>query len=163
VCARRASPAGGRLHPRCAETLRRPHSRGRAAPFDDARIDRNLAQEVHAQLVGNALAAVLPEDVVAAVREVGRHEERHVLDDAEDRHCHLLEHAQALACIDHREVVGGRHDHGAGERRLLRQGERGVARPGRKVDDQVVELAPFDVGQELADQAVHHRPAPDDR
>ena len=35
--------------------------------------------------------------------------------------------------------------------------------PGRQVDDQVVEIVPAHVVEELADHAVQHRPAPDDR
>ena len=35
--------------------------------------------------------------------------------------------------------------------------------PGRQVDDEVVELAPLDVAQELLDRAADERPAPDDR
>ena len=43
------------------------------------------------------------------------------------------------------------------------QRELRVAGAGRQVDDQVVELAPGDVLQELLEQLVHHRAAPDHR
>ena len=35
--------------------------------------------------------------------------------------------------------------------------------PGRQVEQQDVEVAPVDVGEELLQRAVQHRPAPDDR
>ena len=46
--------------------------------------------------------------------------------------------------------------------RGLRQRQLGVAGAGRQIDDQIIELAPVDVGQELLRGTVHHRPAPDD-
>ena len=44
----------------------------------------------------------------------------------------------------------------------LRERQRDVARARRHVDDQVVELAPGGVAQELRDRSVQHRPAPHD-
>ena len=50
-----------------------------------------------------------------------------------------------------------------GERQRLRERQRDVARARRHVDDQVIEIAPGRVAQELRDGAVQHRPAPHDR
>ena len=50
-----------------------------------------------------------------------------------------------------------------GERQQLRQRQRDVARARRHVDDQIIELAPLGVAQELRDRPVQHRPAPHDR
>ena len=50
----------------------------------------------------------------------------------------------------------------AGEWRHLRQGQCGIPGSRWHVDDQVVEFAPLDVGQELLDQSVNHGSTPDD-
>ena len=47
--------------------------------------------------------------------------------------------------------------HGLGE------GQLGIGGAGRQVDDEVVELAPLDVAQELLDRAADERAAPHDR
>ena len=65
-----------------------------------------------------------------------------------------------------RHRLGGRlrrgHEHQVGLRQQLAERDRDVAGAGRHVDHQVVELAPVDVGQELLERAVQHRPAPHD-
>ena len=38
-----------------------------------------------------------------------------------------------------------------------------ITRPGGKINDQIIELAPFDLAQELPNDRVQHRPAPDQR
>ena len=45
----------------------------------------------------------------------------------------------------------------------LGHGDRDVAGAGREVHEQDVEVAPPDVGEELLQRAVQHRPAPHDR
>src|SRR5690349_3497789 len=75
----------------------------------DLRIERNLSQEGHAELLRRARSPAVLEDLLAvpALRAdvVG-----HVLDDAEHRHVDLLEHREALARVDERHVLGSRHD-----------------------------------------------------
>src|SRR3712207_8790685 len=44
----------------------------------------------------------------------------------------------------------------------LFRSHRHVARPRREVDEEVVELAPVDILEELADRLVEHRPPPGD-
>jgi hypothetical protein len=111
---------------------------------------------------GTSLRAALAEDVlgVAALRA---DVDRHVLDDAHDRHADLLEHLEALARVDQRDVLRRRHDDGAGDRHLLRERELDVAGAGRHVDDQVVELAPVGVLQQLLERLRDHRAAPHHR
>ena len=60
------------------------------------------------------------------------------------------------------DFLGRRHEDGAADRDGLGQGQLGVGRAGRQVDDEVVELAPLDVAQELLDRATDERPAPHD-
>src|SRR5580765_230011 len=106
-------------------------------------------------------AAAVPEEVRA--RAASRADvEAHVLDHAEDRRVHLLEHRDAATHVGERDVLWRRHDDAAGERDLLRDRQLDVPRPGRQVEDQDVELAPLDVPQELRDELRHHRAAPDD-
>ena len=71
-------------------------------------------------------------------------------------------HRQRLLDVDHRHLLRRRHHHRAGDRQELRQRELRVAGPRRQVDDQVVELAPVHVLDELLQELVDHRPAPDD-
>ena len=56
-----------------------------------------------------------------------------------------------------------RHDHDLGARQQLAERDGDVAGAGRHVDDERVELAPVDVGEELLERAVQHRPAPHHR
>ena len=64
-------------------------------------------------------------------------------------------------------LLGGRlrrrDDHELRLRQQLGERHRDVAGAGRQVDQQVVELAPVHVLEELADRLVEHRPAPGDR
>ena len=91
------------------------------------------------------------------------HVHRHVLDDAEDRHADLLEHLDALPGVDQGDVLRRRHDHRAGERHPLRERQLDVAGAGRQVDDQVVEVGPVGLAQQLLERLRDHRPAPDHR
>ena len=56
-----------------------------------------------------------------------------------------------------------RHERRLGARQQLPEREADVAGAGRHVDQQVVERAPVDVGEELLERAVQHRAAPHDR
>ena len=125
-------------------------------------MQRDLAEERHAELVGFLAGAAMAEDL-RALAALGAEEIAHVLDDAEYRHGDLAEHVQALARVDQRDVLRRRDDDGAGQRHALRQRELGVTRAGRHVDHQHVEVAPGDVAQHLLQRARHHGPAPDHR
>ena len=64
------------------------------------------------------------------------------------------------------DALGGglrrRHQHGLRARQQLGQTDRDVAGARRHVDQQVVELAPVHVGEELLERLVQHRAAPHD-
>jgi hypothetical protein len=45
----------------------------------------------------------------------------------------------------------------------LRKRQRHVASAGRQVDDEIIQFAPINLVEELLDDAMHHRAAPDDR
>ena len=87
----------------------------------------------------------------------------HVLDDAEHRHVDLFEHLERLARVEQGDVLGRGHDHRARDRDLLAQGELNVTGTGGQVDDQVVEIVPVGIGQQLFQRAGDHRSAPDHR
>ena len=80
----------------------------------------------------------------------------------EHRNVHLAEHGDRLHRVEQRHVLRRADDDRAGERQHLRERQRDVAGAGRHVDDQVIEVAPRGIAQELRDRAVQHRPAPHD-
>ncbi len=65
--------------------------------------------------------------------------------------------------IEQGDFLRRSHDHAAVERDSLRNSQLRVAGSGRQIDHQAIEVAPFDVEQELASSFVDHRAAPDDR
>ena len=87
----------------------------------------------------------------------------HVLDQPERRDVQLLVHPDRAAGVGQRHALRRRHDDRAGDRHGLAQAERHVAGARRQIDDQVVEVVPRHFAEELLDDAVQHRPAPDDR
>ena len=87
----------------------------------------------------------------------------HVLDDSEHGHVDLLEHLEALAGVGQRDVLRRRDDHGARDRHALRERELDVAGAGRHVDDEVVEVAPVGIAQQLGQRLRDHRAAPHHR
>ncbi|MNC98938.1 hypothetical protein D3C83_170520 [compost metagenome] len=77
-------------------------------------MERNLAEEIGAELCRRLAGATVTEDVrlLSAMRA---DEGAHVLDDAEDGHLRALKHGQALARVDEGDVLRRRDDDGAGE------------------------------------------------
>ena len=154
------------------------------ADLAEADVQRDLAQERHAELLGLAAGAAAAEEVdalvaraarrglaprgpprpgAAAVLEVRLHvEEAHVLDHPQDRHLELAEHRQRADGVQQRHLLRRADDHGARQRQGLGEGQGDVAGAGGQVDDEVVELAPFDLVEELLHDPVEHRPAHDD-
>ena len=132
------------------------------AALPDGHVERDAAEEVEAVLGGEPLATAAAEDLgqLAAVRAG---EGRHVLDQAEDRDAHPLEHRERLRDVGQRDLLRRRHEHRARDRHRLGQRQLRVGGARRQVDDEVVEVAPVDVAQELLDRAADERPAPDDR
>ena len=123
--------------------------------------ERDLAQQRHVELVGERLTAALAEDLEALAgrgREAG-----HVLDDAGDLERDLARHLRGAARDLLRGRLRRRDDDELRLRQQLGERHRDVAGAGRQVDEQVVQLAPGDVLEELRQRLVQHRPAPDDR
>ena len=87
----------------------------------------------------------------------------HILNHAEDRDADLLKHLQALAGVEQGDVLRCGDDDGAGDRHLLRQRQLDIAGAGRHVDDQVIEVTPVGLFQQLRQRLRHDRAAPHHR
>ena len=97
------------------------------------------------------------------VAAVAAHMHRHVFDDAEDRDADFLEHLQSLFRIHQRDVLRRSDDHHAGDRHLLRERQLDISGARRHIDDQVIEIAPVGLRQQLLQCLRDHRSAPHHR
>ena len=84
----------------------------------------------------------------------------HVLDDAEHRDANLLKHLEAFTRVRESDVLGRGYDHGAAHRHALRESELDIAGARWHVDDQIVQIAPFRLHQQLIERRGHHGSAP---
>jgi hypothetical protein len=128
----------------------------------NADVERQAPQQLDRVLLSHARTAPRAEDrlFMTAFRA---HVRAHVLDDTEHRHRYLLEHAQPLAGIEQRDVLGRGDDDGTADGHALRKRELDVTRARRHVHDQVVEGAPACVIQQLQQRLRDHRTAPHHR
>ena len=97
------------------------------------------------------------------VRAARTDEVAHVLDDAERRDVELLVHRERATAVGERHLLRRRDDDRARDRHRLAEAQHDVARSGRQIDDQIVEVRPPHFTEELLQRPVQHRPAPDDR
>ena len=88
-----------------------------------------------------------------------RNEVAHVFNQAEDGHIDLLKHRCGLARVDQRHLLRGSDDNRAIQRNRLHDGKLDVARAWRQIEYEDVELAPFDLAQELLGVTRYHRSA----
>src|SRR3954467_748209 len=141
--------------------MRRDNRATRVTALANDRVDRDLTEERHTVLLRRAPPATFAEDRGdgAAARA---DEPTHVLDDADDRRLHLLEHLQTLDRIGQGDILRRGDDDCTGEGNLLRQRQLHVAGTRRQVDYQVVEILPEDIVQKLGDQLRNQRAAPDE-
>ena len=114
-------------------------------------------------LLSQSFATLATEDVVAVFGQFGGREPRHVLHESEDRHVHLLVlvHIDTLASVGECHCLWGADDDGASDGEGLQQGEVDVARARRGVEDEVVEIAPVGIGDELFQGVRRHASAPE--
>ena len=120
-----------------------------------------FGQQRDVELLGEQLSSALAEELVALA--VGSDEARHVLDHARDLKLQLRRHLGRPA----RDLLGHglrrRDDHELRLGQELGERHRDVAGARREVDQEVVELAPLDVLEELLQSLVEHRAPPHDR
>ena len=83
-------------------------------------------------------------------------EEAHVLHQRVDRNLQLAEHADSLLGVRHGEDLRRRYDHTPGERQLLTPRELHIAGSGRQIEDQIVEVTPQGVVENLLDDRHDH-------
>jgi len=86
--------------------------------------------------------------------------QRHVFDDAKAGDLNLAKHLDALFRIQQRYILRRGDDNGAGHRHLLRQCQLDITGSRRHVDDQVVEIFPQRLVQQLLHSARYHWTAP---
>ncbi len=132
------------------------------AALAQRRLERHLAEQRHAELLRQRLATALAEGI-RGLPAAGAGEARHVLDHAQQRLAELLDHLRRPRGHALRGELRRRDEHGLGARQQLPEREPDVAGSRRHVDQQVVERAPVDVGEELLERAMQHRSAPHDR
>ena len=110
------------------------------AAFADALDDRDLSEQRDVQFLGQAFAAFFAEEVVFVLRQFGRGEPGHVLDEAEDGDVHLLarEHADSLAGIGEGDFLRRTDYDGTGDGKRLYHRQMDIARSRREVYQEVV-------------------------
>ena len=111
------------------------------------------------------LASVLAKDVVFIFRKFRRSEPSHILYQTEYRHVHLVGrvHIYALACIGEGNTLRRTYDYRSGDGECLKQGQMDVACARRCVEDEVVEVSPVRVGNQLLQCRCRHSAAPQRR
>ena len=151
------SAAAGPLSTLSARATGRPTS----PPWETAGLQRHPPEQRHADLVGESLPASGPEQLV--VPTVVARERTHVLDHADDADEAAAGHVGgALGDLLGRQCRR-RDDHHVGTRQQAGQPHLHVASARGHVDQQVVELSPLHVAQELLDGLGEHQAAPHQR
>src|ERR1700680_3803971 len=128
----------------------------------DARIERDRPQERQLIASGKVASAAGSEDVGALVA-VRADEATHVLDDTEDGDVELAEHFDTTTHVGEGNILGCRADHRSRHRHALGQAQLHISRAWGQVDDEIVELTPRDLVEELAQRLGKHGATPDDR
>ena len=138
------------------------HRTAGVGAFPDFQLQRHTAEIGDAVLFGLVHRPAMAKNIRA--RPAGRAQEiTHILDQTQNRHIDALEHGNAAPRIDQSQILRCRDNHRARQWHRLRHGELGVARTGRHIDHQHVEIAPIDLAQHLLQGRHHHRAAPDHR
>ncbi len=125
-------------------------------------IQRNSPQERDPHVERSSLATSLPEhiDLVMAVRTL---QPTHIFDDADDRHLAIPAKGDGLARIEERHFLGRGNDDGAAELpEQINRRHRLVPGPWREVDQQEIQVLPLHAAEQLIDELVLVRIAPDD-
>ncbi len=128
----------------------------------DARVNFDFAEHGYAVSDGGFRAFAVAENIngLVAMRAA---EGTHIFDDAEDFHVDLAKHFNGFANVGESDGGRSRDDDGASDGDGLDERELHVACARRKVNEQVIEFAPFDAAKKLRDDAVEHWPAPNHR
>jgi multidrug efflux pump subunit AcrA (membrane-fusion protein) len=123
-------------------------------------VQRQRAQVVDTVLGRHALAAVGAEDVLG-MAAVGAARAPPCSRRCRGSARRPSRTSSALARVEQRDVLRRGDDHRAGQRHALAQRELDVAGARRHVDEQVVQVAPVGLAQQLLQRLRGHRAAPD--
>ena len=132
------------------------------ATVADALNKRNLCQKGHVHLLCKFLTTFLAKDVVFVLRQFSRGEPCHVLNESEDGHVHLFVaiHIDTLASICQGHLLRGRNDDSTSDGEGLQKGQMNVGSAWRSVEDEIVELAPVGISNELFQGIGSHSTSP---
>ena len=112
----------------------------------DGWVERELAEQGHAELFSQPLATSTPEDFKPATT-VGARQVTHILDLTQHRCSGYLEYFDATHHVGDGHFLWSRdHDHPR-KRHQLDQRQRHTACSGRQIDDQIIKLVPLGVKQ----------------
>ena len=131
------------------------------AGLSNFREKRDVAEKGNTLAPGFFLAAAASKNIDALA--LRRSKVAHVFHDSENGNIHFAEHGDAFSNDAKRGFLGRGDDDPAVKRHGLAEGQLRVSGSGRKVDEQEVQLAPLDAGNELLDGFDNHGAAPDDR
>ena len=125
-------------------------------------MNRHFAENRHADLGCDLVDVAFAENgqLFAAVRT---YEVAVVLYDTEHRNAHHLCHLVGFHDDHAHQILRGRYDHYAVYRKRLENGQRNITGSWRHVDEEIVQVAPDDVGPELFYGSCDDRSSPDDR
>lgn len=143
---------------RCFAMPKESHCRRHRKCLPQAEFEPTTALAIFRQ----SCAAAIAEYVISFIRMFGRSEPRHIFNNAEHRHIHLvaLKHAYALARIGQRHFLRSCHYDGAGDGQRLHKRQMDVARSRRHVDYKIVERAPIGLAYQLFECIACHAAAP---
>ena len=130
--------------------------------FADRHRQWQRRQQLDAVLAGQFHTAALAEQMLG-MSAIGADVHGHVFHDTQHRNVDLAEHLDAFACIEQRQVLRCSDDDGTGHRDLLREGQLDITGAWRHVDDQIIQVAPCGLGDQLQQRTGDHRAAPDHR
>ena len=128
----------------------------------DALYQRYLCQQRTVHFLCEVLCAVFAEDVVLVVGQFGRREVRHILHQTKNWHIHFFVsvHIYALTRIGKCHILRGADDDCARDSQSLEKREVNVARARRRIENEIVQLAPIGIGNQLLQSVASHTATP---
>ena len=109
--------------------------------------------------MGHFFAAFDAKDVFG-MTALAAHMDSHVFHDPQNRHTYFLEHANALQGVNQGDVLRRGDDDSACQGNALAQGQLDIAGTRGHVDDEVIQVAPIGLPQQLLQGLRGHGAAP---
>src|SRR5262249_50109994 len=128
---------------------RRNHDRHtQVACFADAQRERNGAQKRYPVTLGESLATAVPENLMPLLA-VRADEIAHILNNAKAWNMKLIEHVVGLPDVAQGDLLRSRDEHRACQRDELSQTQLNIPGARGHIHDQVVDLTPLNLAEEL--------------